>query len=106
MHVAALDARIAAFAARGGGDVALAGRQRREDRIEPIDGLLVAADHQAIAALQAPDAAAGAAVDVVDALGLQRLGPPDVVLVEGVAAVDDAVARLQQRAELLRPCSR
>ena len=43
-------------------------RQRLEDRIEVLDDVLVAADHQAVAALEAPDAAAGAGVDVVDAL--------------------------------------
>ena len=34
---------------------------------------LLAADHQAVAALEPPDAAAGADVDVVDALLAQRL---------------------------------
>ena len=64
-----------------------------------IDRLLVAADHHAIAALEAPDAARRADIDIVDALLGQRLGAADVVLVEGVAAVDDDVVRLEQRAE-------
>ena len=58
-----------------------------------------------ITALEPPDAAAGADVDVVDALGLQPLGALDVVPVVGVAAVDDDVAGLQQRYQL-RPASR
>ena len=37
-----------------------------EDRVEPLDRLVGAADHQAVAALETEDAAAGAAVDVVD----------------------------------------
>ena len=57
--------------------------------------VVLAADHLAVAALQAPDAAAGADVDVVDALGLQLRGAADVVEVVGVAAVDDDVAGLQ-----------
>ena len=80
----------------GARDIADAGRQRREDRIEPVDHRLVAADHHAIAALDAPDAAGGADVDIVDAARLQRLAAADVVLPEGVAAVDDDVAGFQQ----------
>ncbi len=73
-----------------------AGRQRREDRVEVLDHVGLAADHHAVAALQAPDAAAGADVDVVDALRRQLLGAPDVVDVVGVAAVDEDVARLEK----------
>ena len=40
----------------------------REDRAEPVDDLLLAADHQAEAALEAEDAARRADVDVVQAL--------------------------------------
>ena len=70
---------------------------RLEDRVEPLHRRLVAADHQAVAAHQAPDAAGGADVEVVDALGLQLLAAADVVDVVGVAAVDQDVALLQQR---------
>ena len=80
----------------GARNVADARRQRREDRIEPVDHGLVAADHHAIAALDAPDAAAGADVDVMDAALLQRLAAADVVLPERVAAIDDDVAGLHQ----------
>ena len=73
-------------------DVAGARRQRLEDRIEPVDHGLVAADHHAIAALDAPDAAGGADIEIMDAARLQRLAAADVVLPEGVAAVDDDVA--------------
>ena len=48
-----------------------AGRQRREDRVEPLDRFGLAADHQAVAALEPPHAAAGADVDVVQALRLR-----------------------------------
>ena len=66
-----------------------------------LDRVVVAADHQAVAALEAEDAAAGADVDVVDALLAQLRGPADVVAVVGVAAVDDDVALVQQRGDLV-----
>src|SRR6185437_6599933 len=60
-----------------------------------------AANHQAVAALDTPDAAGRAAVDVANVLLGQFLGAADVVLVEGIAAVDDDVVRPQQRSETL-----
>jgi hypothetical protein len=59
-----------------------------------------AADHQAEAALEAEDAAAGAHVDVVQPLLAERRGTAQVVTVVRVAAVDDGVVGLQQRGEL------
>ena len=53
--------------------VAVVGRERREDRLEPLHRLVLAADHQAVADLQPPDAAGDAGVDEVDPL---RLAPP------------------------------
>ena len=82
------------------GNVAAARRQRGEDRIEAIDRRLLAAEHQAIAALQSPHAAAGAGVDVGQALGLQLPRAADIVLPERVAAVDDGVAGCKQRRQL------
>jgi hypothetical protein len=67
---------------------------RRSDR------LVVAADHQAVAALQAPDTAADADVDVVDP-AVPKLGlTAQVVDVVRVAAVDDRVALVEMRREL------
>ena len=57
----------------------------------------LAADHQAVAPLQAPDAAARADVHVVDALRLQLGRAPDVVVVVGVAAVDHHVVAREER---------
>src|SRR5262249_46960321 len=53
------------------------GGQRCEDRVEVAHDVRLAADHQAVAALPAPDAAAGADVDVMDPPPLQRLGTAD-----------------------------
>ena len=74
--------------------------------IEALHDLVLAADHQAVAALEAPDAAARAHVDVVEALRREALGARDVVLVVRVAAVDDGVARREQRLELVDGSSR
>src|ERR1700753_2902372 len=59
MNVALLDPAITALASSGARDVADARRQRCEDRIEALDHRLVTADHHAVAALDAPDAAGG-----------------------------------------------
>ena len=88
------------------GDVAAARCEGGEDRVEMLHHVALAADHHAIAALEAPDAAAGADVDIVDALGRQLLGAADVVDVIGIAAVDQDIAALemgQQIGDGLRP---
>jgi hypothetical protein len=80
--------------------VATAGRQRLEDRIEVLHRRGGAADHQAVAALEAPDAAAGPDVHVLDALGRQLLGAADVIDVVRIAAVDQDVTVAEQRHEI------
>src|SRR6478609_7852733 len=85
MDITLFDARVAAIAAGRARDVADAWRQRREDRIEAIHHLLLTADHHAIAAVDAPDAARGTDIDIEQALLLQRLAAADVVLPERVA---------------------
>ena len=55
-------------------------------------GLVRAADHQAVAALETEDTAAGADVHVVEAVRRQPAGSVDVVELPAVAAVDDDVA--------------
>jgi hypothetical protein len=91
-------------------NIAAARRKGREDRIETIDHGFVAADHQTIAALQAPDAPAGAGIDIMDAFRRDLLGAPDIVLPKRIAAIDDDVVTLQQRSErgdgLLRRAAR
>src|SRR5262249_47147989 len=75
-------------------------RQGREDRIKTLHALGIAADHQAVAALQAPHAPRRADIEIVDALGLELARAAYVVFEVGVAAVDDGVARTHQPAEL------
>src|SRR5260370_23232406 len=57
----------------GARDVADAGRQGGKDGVEMLEGGALAADHQAIAALQPPDAAGAADIEVADA-GFGELG--------------------------------
>src|SRR4051794_23414883 len=96
VNIALFDAGIAPLAPGRAWNIAHPRRQRRKDRIEPVDHRLVAADHHAVTALDAPDASAGANVKVMDAFFVERLAAANVVLPKSVAAVDDDVAGLQQ----------
>ena len=70
--------------------------ERLEDRLEPPHRLVVAADHQAKADLQPPDAAGDARVDKVDPAVL-RLGVAALRVAEvRVAPVDDRVALVDE----------
>src|SRR6266540_3348347 len=68
--------------------------QRGEDRLQVGYRILGTTDHEAVAALETPDAAARAAVHQPDPPLGQLPGPADVVAVIGVAAVDDHVTGL------------
>src|SRR5208282_2051263 len=72
---AALDL-VAVRGARGGIDRR---RERGKNRIEMLHDLRLAADHLAEAALESPDATAGARIDVVHPLRRERFGAPDIV---------------------------
>src|SRR5436309_1477039 len=67
--------------------------QGREERVEMLDDLVLSTDHQAVAALESPNAAARANVNVVDVLSLELGGAPDIIAIVRVAAIDDDVAR-------------
>ncbi len=95
VQVAFLGRALLPVAPRRALDITTSGRQRHEKRIETLHRLSRAADHQAVAALEAPDAAAGTHVHVMDPLLRQLARPPQVVLEVRVAAVDDDVARLE-----------
>src|SRR4051812_39614501 len=88
MQPALLGRAAGLLTARRARDVAGAGRQSGEDRLEALYRVSLATDHHAIAALEAPDAAAGADIDIVDGLRRQLRGAADVVNVVGVAAID------------------
>ena len=65
-----------------------------------LDHLFLAANHHAVAALQAPDAAARPHVDIVDALRRKFFRAPDIVDVIGISPVDEDVTRLERRDEV------
>ena len=65
---------------------------RRENRVDVLNGLVMTADHHAVAAVQSPDTTADPNVDIMNALVSQRFGSIDVVAVVGIAAVDQNVA--------------
>src|SRR5207237_6635007 len=92
VEVARFRAAAPLFTTRRAGYITDAGRQRAKDRLEAVDRGLGTTDHQTVAALGSPDAAARTDVDVVDALFPQRRRTADVVLEVRVAAVDDRVA--------------
>src|SRR5271167_1670310 len=82
------------FATSGARHVAAPRSKRFEDRIEPLHSRLRTADHHAIATFEAPHAAAGAYVHIVNASRFEFFGAADVVNVVGVAAVNDYVVLL------------
>ena len=59
------------------------------------------ADHQAIAALDSPYAAAGAGIDVLNAFLPERDGAADIVFVIRIAAIDQNVAGFEERGQLV-----
>ena len=65
-----------------------------------LDHLLLAANHHAVAALQAPHTAAGAHINVVNLSGREFLCAPNVVDVVGVSAVDEDVACFEMRQQV------
>src|SRR5262245_10209875 len=80
------------LAARSAGDPPSTGREGFEDRLEAPEDLFLAADHQTIAALGAPDAARRADVEIMDALLFEHLRAAHVVFEMRIAAVNDDVA--------------
>ena len=72
--------------------VMTAGRDRLEQRPQWLDYPGLPADHQAVAAVETPDATAYADIEIVDALLAEGGGARDVVAVVGVATIDDHVA--------------
>ena len=66
VQVALLGSAIEFLAAGRARNIAGTRSESRENRIEVLDDLFLAADHHAVAALQTPHAAAGAYVNIVN----------------------------------------
>src|SRR5208282_6371934 len=84
-------------------DVAVAaGRgERLENRLVAPEDIQLAADHQAVAKLESPDAAASADIHQVQLHAGEYGSAADVIVKVGVAAVDDRVAGLEQFGQLI-----
>src|SRR5262249_54165209 len=78
------------------------GSQRPEDRVKPLYGLGLTADHQSIAALQAPHSTAHALVEEVNAHRLHCLRAPNVIDIIGVSSIDDDVVSLHAAREFFK----
>src|SRR5437762_1665740 len=79
------------FPTRRAHNLAASRRQSLEDWIEMTDCLVRPADHHAVATLQAPHAAAGSHVNVINTLPAQGDRPARVVFEIRITAVDDDV---------------
>ena len=77
------------------------GASVEEDRIELLDDGRLPANHHAVPTLETPDASARPDVHVVEALRREFLRAPDVVDVVRIATVDQDVARLEQRDQIV-----
>src|ERR1700740_972721 len=90
------------FASGRARGVAAAGCQRFENGVEMLDDVFLAANHLAVAALESPDAAAGAHINVMEALVGEFLGAANVIDVIGIAAVDDDVVAFELAGEIVQ----
>ena len=106
VQVAELFGRVVAAASRRALDVTLARRDGLEDRLDPIERLVGAADHETVPPLETEHAAASTGIHVMDALRLEFGGTANVVAVVGVAAVDDDVAGLEHLGHLVDDVAR
>ena len=78
---------------------AVFGRQGAENGAEPLHHAFVPADHETVAQLKAPYAAARSRIHVGDAFLLELRGSANVVMKVRVAAVNDRIARGQEITE-------
>src|ERR1051326_4756004 len=76
--------------------------QCRENRIEMFDGPILAANHQAIAALESPHAAACSNVKIMDAVGFELFSSPDIIVEIRVAAVNNNVVGREEWNEIIQ----
>src|SRR5215467_5694049 len=88
VQIALFSGTIELFATRSAGNIANSRSESRENRIEMLDDILLAADHHAVATFETPHAAAGTHVHVVDLLGCEILRALYVIDVVRVSAVN------------------
>ena len=72
-----------------------AGGQRFENGAQPVDWLVIAANHQAVTLFETPDAAADAHVYKGNAPFLQRGGAAHTIFVIAITTVNNRVAGVE-----------
>ena len=100
MKIAVFDRAFDLFASRSTDNLARTRRQGFEDRIEMANGFFRPADHHAVAAFEAPHAAACSDIDIINFLLAQHASAAHIVFEVRVASIDDDVASLQSSGEV------
>src|SRR3954470_7111781 len=95
MEVAVFGRAAEIFAARRSRDITSSWSQSFEDWIKSLYRFFRATNHHAVAAVDSPNSAAGADVDVMDALALKLFCAADVIFEVRITAVNDCISRLQ-----------
>src|SRR5215470_17595788 len=99
MNIAFFCNAVALLPSRRTLNISAARNKSLEDGIKVLHGFVGAADHHAVSAVNAPDTAAGADVDIVNILLLQLFGASHVIFEHGVAAIDDDVSSVHLAGE-------
>ncbi len=102
VQVAALGRAAGFFSPRGARGSIYRWGERGKDGVEMPGHFALTADHQAVAPLQTPDAAARPHVNIVDPRRLEFPGPANVVAIIRIAAVDEDVIFLEADNEVLQ----
>src|SRR5262245_56139371 len=95
VQVALLGSSFYFLPSRRARNFAASGSQGFEERVQMLDDVRFAPCHQAVTPLCSPNAAAGAHIDIVNALFAQDFGSTHVVFVIGIPAINNDVARVQ-----------
>src|SRR5271167_1361508 len=101
MEVALFGSSADLFAARSAIDISAARRKRFENGVEVFHDIQFAANHLAVTTLEAPDAAAGPNVTIMNALAGEFTSAANIVDVVGISAVDDDVADFKLASEFV-----
>ena len=104
VEIAFFGGAASAVAPRCARDVGPARCQCAKDRIQAFRNISFAPDHETVTALQSPNAAAGAGIEVIDFFRPQHCCAAHVVFVVGITAIYNNVARLHavgQRSDCL-----
>ena len=100
VKVTVFDRAVDLFASRSAYNLTRTGGQSFEDRIEMTNRFLRPADHHAIAAFEAPYAAACSHIDVVNFLLAQHASAAHIVFEVRVATIDNDVVSFQSIGEV------